>query len=218
MNPGQPPSAEAVRQQIGGDPEPIPGQLTLPGMPSPAEVVGGQATLPGLEFHAADSRAADDRGADDRVTDDRATSDGDLAAVAAELRALDGDGSRMAAAIRGALDMLLDGQHTGRYRWDQLHKTENLVHNREPAGRARAFGDGTHHGAQRAPTTSRHVARRRRRGLGLPGTWKPDGTQGGLVPPWGAEAVIQLHAQASWIFRMAARRSSTDRVLSTGSR
>jgi hypothetical protein len=44
--------------------------------------------------------------------------------VAAELRALDGDGSRMAAAIRGALDMLLDGQHTGRYRWEQLHKTE----------------------------------------------------------------------------------------------
>ena len=44
--------------------------------------------------------------------------------MAAELRALDGDGSRMAAAIRGALDMLLDGQHTGRYRWDQLHKTE----------------------------------------------------------------------------------------------
>ena len=30
----------------------------------------------------------------------------------------------MAAAIRGALDMLLDGQHTGRYGWDQLHKTE----------------------------------------------------------------------------------------------
>ena len=30
----------------------------------------------------------------------------------------------MAAAIRGALDMLLDGQHTGHYRWDQLHKTE----------------------------------------------------------------------------------------------
>ena len=44
--------------------------------------------------------------------------------MAAELRGLDGDGSRMAAAIRGALDMLLDGQHTGRYRWDQLHKTE----------------------------------------------------------------------------------------------
>ena len=214
MNPGQPPSAEASRHQLRGEPEPIPGQPTLPGMPSPVEASGGQATLPGLEFTAADGHAA----ADGRAADDSPAYDGDLAAVAAELRGLDGDGSLMAAAIRGALDMLLDGQHTGRYRWDQLHKTENLVHNREPAGRARAFGDGTHHGAQRAPTTSRHVARRRRRGLGLPGTWKPDGTQGGLVPPWAAEAVIQLHAQASWIFRMAARRSSTDRVLSTGSR
>src|ERR1700683_3175240 len=27
-------------------------------------------------------------------------------------------------AIPGALDMLLDGQHTGRYRWEQMHKTE----------------------------------------------------------------------------------------------
>jgi len=54
--------------------------------------------------------------------------------VAAELGGLDGDGSRMAAAIRGALDMLLDGQHTGRYRWDQLHKTENLIPNRASAG------------------------------------------------------------------------------------
>ena len=116
MNPGQPPSAEADRQQIRGEPEPIPGQLTLPGMPSPAEAVSGQATLPGLEFTAADGSA--------RAAEDRAASDGDLAAVAAELRGLDGDGSRMAAAIRGALDMLLDGQHTGRYRWDQLHKTE----------------------------------------------------------------------------------------------
>ena len=87
-------------------------------MPSPAEAAeaaDGQATLPGLEFlPAADGR--DDRG--------RAADDGALAAVAAELHGLDGDGSRMAAAIRGALDMLLDGQHTGRYRWDQLHKTE----------------------------------------------------------------------------------------------
>ncbi len=119
MNPGQPPSAEADRQQIRGEPEPIPGQLTLPGLASPAEAVSGQATLPGLEFPAADGPAADCR-----TADDRATADGDLAAVAAELRALDGDGSRIAAAIRGALDMLLDGQHTGRYRWDQLHKTE----------------------------------------------------------------------------------------------
>ena len=120
MNLGQPPSAEPGRQQIRGDPEPIPGQLALPGMPSPAETAegaNGQATLPGLEFPAED-QAADARAADE------AAGDGELAAVAAELRALDGDGSRMAAAIRGALDMLLDGQHTGRYRWDQLHKTE----------------------------------------------------------------------------------------------
>ena len=78
-------------------------------MPSPAGPAFGQASLPGLEFLAADGRVTDDR---------------ELAAVAAELRALDGDGARMATAIRGALDMLLDGQHTGRYRWDQLHKTE----------------------------------------------------------------------------------------------
>ncbi len=131
MNPGQPPSAEPGRQQIRGEPEPIPGQLTLPGMPSPGEAGGAggrQATLPGLEFLAADDPAADgfagDGAAGDGAVRDGAVRDGDLAAVTAELRALDGDGSRMAAAIRGALDMLLDGQHTGRYRWDQLHKTE----------------------------------------------------------------------------------------------
>ncbi len=110
MNLGQPPSAEPGRLSVPGDPEPIPGQLPLPGMPPPAAATARQATLPGLEFTVADAR-------DD--TDDR-----ELAAVAAELRGLDGDGSRMAAAIRGALDMLLDGQHTGRYRWEQLHKTE----------------------------------------------------------------------------------------------
>ncbi len=132
MNLGQPPPVEPGRH-FRDEPEAIPGQLTLPGMPSSAEAGAGQPTLPGLEIPAAGGLA----------------DDGDLAAVAGELRALDGDGSRMAAAIRGALDMLLDGQHTGRYRWDQLHKTENLVHNREPAGRARAFGDGIHHGAQR---------------------------------------------------------------------
>ena len=100
------------------DLEPIPGQLALPGMPAAAGAGGGsgsQPTLPGLEVPAADARAGDGRDTGD---------DPDLAAVAAELRGLDPDGSRMAAAIRGALDMLLDGQHTGRYRWDQLHKTE----------------------------------------------------------------------------------------------
>ena len=126
MNLGQPPSAESGRPQIRAEPEPIPGQLALPGMPSAAETAegaNGQATLPGLEFPAADDRAAGARAADG-AAGDGAVGDGELAAVAAELRALDGDGSRMAAAIRGALDMLLDGQHTGRYRWDQLHKTE----------------------------------------------------------------------------------------------
>ena len=94
------------------DLQPMPGQLTLPGMPSPATAgasTGGQVTLPGLEFPPAHIKAH---------------SDSELDAVAEELRGLDGDGSRMGAAIRGALDMLLDGQHTGRYRWDQLHKTE----------------------------------------------------------------------------------------------
>ena len=131
MNLGQPPSAEPGRPQIRAEPETIPGQLALPGMPSPAETAegaNGQATLPGLEFPAADDQAADARAADGAAgagaAGDGAVGDGELAAVAAELRALDGDGSRMAAAIRGALDMLLDGQHTGRYRWDQLHKTE----------------------------------------------------------------------------------------------
>ena len=102
-----------------GDLESIPGQLALPGMPPPADVGDGQLTLPGLALPAADGRGADDS---------------ELAAVGAELRALDDGGTRMAAAIRGALDMLLDGQHTGRYRWDQLHKTENLIPNQGPAG------------------------------------------------------------------------------------
>ncbi len=100
MNPGVPPS---------GDLQPIPGQLVLPGMPSPSVPANGQAPLPGLELPALSGPL---------------TADPELAAVAGELRTLDGDGSRMAGAIRGALDMLLDGQHTGRYRWDQLHKTE----------------------------------------------------------------------------------------------
>lgn len=47
-----------------------------------------------------------------------------LEAVLASLRAADPDGSRMATTIRNTLDQLYDGQHTGRYRWDQLHKTE----------------------------------------------------------------------------------------------
>lgn len=50
--------------------------------------------------------------------------DASLEAVAALLLEWDPDGRRIAAAVRRTFDMLLDGQHTGRYRWDQLYKTE----------------------------------------------------------------------------------------------
>lgn len=50
--------------------------------------------------------------------------DPELAAVADELRTLDRDGTRIARVLRRTYDMLLDGQRTGRYRWDQLYKTE----------------------------------------------------------------------------------------------
>ncbi|WP_409184165.1 NaeI family type II restriction endonuclease [Amycolatopsis sp. VS8301801F10] len=50
--------------------------------------------------------------------------DPQLEEVAAILRKADPDGRRFAKAIRRSIDMLLDGQNTGRYRWDQLHKTE----------------------------------------------------------------------------------------------
>jgi hypothetical protein len=109
LKPARPPSAESDRREIRPAAELIPGQLALPGMPSPAEPASGQPALPGFEFAAASGPGA---------------GDAELAAVAAELTGLDRDGTQMAAAIRGALDMLLDGQHTGRYRWDQLHKTE----------------------------------------------------------------------------------------------
>ncbi|MGO4859653.1 NaeI family type II restriction endonuclease [Arthrobacter sp. 2MCAF14] len=44
--------------------------------------------------------------------------------VAAELKRLDSDGVRWAAVIRRTYDMIYNGQETGRYRWDQLMKTE----------------------------------------------------------------------------------------------
>jgi hypothetical protein len=103
-----------VQPQLRGDLEPIPGQLVLPGMPAGPVAETGQPVLPGLEGFGF-------------LTGPAEPGDPELAAVAGELRALDGDGSRMADAIRGALDMLLDGQHTGRYRWDQLHKTDTPI-------------------------------------------------------------------------------------------
>jgi len=108
MTPVQPSPAESGGREVRGDLNPIPGQLALPGMPPFPGAGNGQPTLPGL----------------DDLTDPAGAGDAELAAVAAELAALDADGARMGAAIRGALDMLLDGQHTGRYRWEQLHKTE----------------------------------------------------------------------------------------------
>ncbi|MFF4771987.1 NaeI family type II restriction endonuclease [Microtetraspora fusca] len=52
------------------------------------------------------------------------TPDPELETVSAYLLAVDPSGARMAAAIRRTFDMLLDGQHTGRFRWEQLSKTE----------------------------------------------------------------------------------------------
>jgi hypothetical protein len=50
--------------------------------------------------------------------------DSALDAVFSHLMKLDALGPRMGKAVRRTFDMLLDGQHTGRYRWEQLHKTE----------------------------------------------------------------------------------------------
>lgn len=44
--------------------------------------------------------------------------------VADELMSRDPDGARISKVLRRTYDMVLDGQHTGRYRWDQLYKTE----------------------------------------------------------------------------------------------
>jgi hypothetical protein len=51
-------------------------------------------------------------------------SDSELVAVAAEVGSLDPDGSRIGRVIRATFDQLYDGQRSGRYRWDQLFKTE----------------------------------------------------------------------------------------------
>ncbi len=50
--------------------------------------------------------------------------DKELEAVHAAILKLDSDGSRTARVLRNTLDQLYDGQRTGRYRWDQLYKTE----------------------------------------------------------------------------------------------
>ena len=50
--------------------------------------------------------------------------DHELDAVVSEILTLDEHGERIGLVLRQTLDQLYDGQHTGRYRWDQLHKTE----------------------------------------------------------------------------------------------
>lgn len=50
--------------------------------------------------------------------------DPQLQVVADEIRKLDRRGERIGRVLRQTFDQLYDGQHTGRYRWDQLYKTE----------------------------------------------------------------------------------------------
>jgi hypothetical protein len=50
--------------------------------------------------------------------------DAELDAVEAELYRLDATGEQVATVLRDTLDQLYDGQRTGRWQYDQLHKTE----------------------------------------------------------------------------------------------
>jgi hypothetical protein len=50
--------------------------------------------------------------------------DAELDVVEAELYRLDPTGDQVATVLRDTLDQLYDGQHTGRWNYDQLHKTE----------------------------------------------------------------------------------------------
>jgi Restriction endonuclease NaeI len=50
--------------------------------------------------------------------------DAELDAVEAELYRLDPTGDQVAMVLRDTLDQLYDGQRTGRWTYDQLHKTE----------------------------------------------------------------------------------------------
>lgn len=55
---------------------------------------------------------------------DGAVDDPELSLVEAELYRLDPSGDRVANVIRDTYDQLYDGQHTGRWNFDDLHKTE----------------------------------------------------------------------------------------------
>jgi hypothetical protein len=53
-----------------------------------------------------------------------AADDADIIEVAAYIRKLDPLGERFALVLRNTIDQLLDGENTGRYDWNTLHKTE----------------------------------------------------------------------------------------------
>jgi hypothetical protein len=57
------------------------------------------------------------------VQSDAELQDAELQVVAQYLLRNDPAGVRIAKVLRPTYDLLLDGQHTGRYRWDQLYKT-----------------------------------------------------------------------------------------------
>lgn len=62
MKPARPLAAESDRREIRPEPELIPGQLTLPGMPAQSEPAIGQPVLPGFEFPAGSGRPGASRG------------------------------------------------------------------------------------------------------------------------------------------------------------
>jgi hypothetical protein len=55
-----------------------------------------------------------------------ALADKEILGAQMTLQRADPKGRRTATAMRMGLDLLLDGQHTGRYAWTQLHKSERL--------------------------------------------------------------------------------------------
>lgn len=57
--------------------------------------------------------------------------DPELQAVRDYVIALDPGGRRFAKALRDTIHQLLDGENTGRFDWQDLHKTEKQGHSRE---------------------------------------------------------------------------------------
>ncbi|WP_235900616.1 NaeI family type II restriction endonuclease [Lolliginicoccus suaedae] len=92
-------------------------------LPSPAPAPGAIPAAgledDGLALFAASDLAPPGQGPAVVLPDDEA-----LHVVVEALRGADPGGERLAAVFRSTFDQLYDGQHTGRYRWDQLYKTE----------------------------------------------------------------------------------------------